>query len=244
VTGTACVIVRNAAVNIDEEQGNGQEDFAGRCHWSGLVGQGVLRVLLQSDQVESVSVLVRRPLEKGDPRLRVLRVADFSMQALAGVDLHGLDACLYCAGPMPLGMTEPDYREATVATVERVVAAFAAANPAGYVAYISGMGADPDSALMPLRVKGQAELVLARSGLAHTNVRPGVVCPMHGAASPHRLRRSLYTLGDPVLALAVGIFPRVFTTTEAIGQRLLRLAIDPRQRSEVIENADIAQHTG
>lgn len=211
---------------------------------TGLVGQGVLRVLLQSDQVESVSVLVRRPLQQVDPRLRVLRVADFSAQALAGVDLHGLDACLYCAGPMPLGMTEPDYREATVATLERVVAAFAAANPAGYVAYISGMGADPDSALMPLRVKGQAEQVLARSGLAHTSVRPGVVRPVHGVASPHRLRRGLYTLGGPVLALAAGIFPRMVTTTEAIGKCLLRLAVDPQQRSGVIENADIAQRRG
>lgn len=211
---------------------------------SGLVGQGVLRVLLQSDQVESVSVLVRRSMKLAGPRLRVLQVADFSAQSLAGVDLHGLDACLYCAGPMPLGMTEPDYWEATVAPLERVVAVYGAVNPAGYVAYISGMGADPDSALMPLRVKGQAELVLARSGLAHTNVRPGVVRPVHGAASPHRLRRGLYTLGGPVLALAASIFPRVFTTTEAIGQCLLRLAIDPRQRSVVIENADITQQSG
>jgi enamine deaminase RidA (YjgF/YER057c/UK114 family) len=58
-------------------------------------------------------------------------------------------------------MSEAAYREATVATLERVVVAYAAANPAGYVAYISGMGADPDSRMMPLRVKGQAEQVLA-----------------------------------------------------------------------------------
>lgn len=211
---------------------------------TGLVGQGVLRVLLQSDQVEAVSVLVRRPFALTGPRLQVLQVGDFSTQALAGLELRGLDACLYYAGPMPLGMSEAAYHEATVATLERVVAAYAAVNPAGYVAYISGMGAAVDSALMPLRVKGEAEQVLARSGLAHTSVRPGVVRPVLGAASPHRLRRGLYALGDPVLALAAGICPRVFTTTEAIGHCLLRLAIDPRHRPAVIENTGIAHGAG
>jgi len=208
---------------------------------TGLVGQGVLRVLLQSDRVEAVSVLVRRPFTAPDPRVQVLQLADFSSDALDGLDLRGMDACLYCAGPLPLGMSEAAYREATVATLERVVVAYAAANPAGYVAYISGMGADPDSRMMPLRVKGQAEQVLARSGLAHTSLRPGVVRPVLGVASPHRLRRGMYALGSPLLALAAGICPQVFTSTEAIGRCLLRLVINPLQRLEVIENADIAQ---
>ena len=211
---------------------------------TGLVGQGVLRVLLQSDQVETVSVLVRRPFTATDPRLQVLQLADFSSQALDGLDLHGLDACLYCAGPLPLGMSEAAYREATVATLERVVVAYAAANPAGYVAYISGMGADAGSTLMPLRVKGEAEQVLARSGLSHTSVRPGVVRPVHGTVSPHWLRRGLYALGDPLLALLAGTCPRVFTTTEAIGRCLLRLVIAPGPRPAVVENADIAAHAG
>lgn len=211
---------------------------------TGLVGQGVLRVLLQSDQVETVSVLVRRPFTATDPRLQVLQLADFSTQSLDGLDLHGLDACLYCAGPLPLGMSEAAYREATVATLERVVVAYAAANPAGYVAYISGMGADPGSALMPLRVKGQAEQVLARSGLAHTSLRPGVVRPVLGVVSPHRLRRGLYALGSPLLALAAGICPRVFTSTEAIGRCLLQLVLEPGPRPLVIENAGIAARAG
>ena len=211
---------------------------------TGLVGQGVLRVLLGSDQVEAVSVLVRHPLASPDPRVQVLLAPEFSAVALAAIDLRDHDACLYCAGPMPLGLSEAAYREATVATLERVLAAYACANPGGFVAYISGMGADAGSALMPLRVKGEAEQVLARSGLAHTSVRPGVVRPVHGTVSPHRLRRGLYALGDPLLALLAGACPRVFTTTEAIGRCLLRLVIAPGPRPAVVENADIAAHAG
>jgi hypothetical protein len=84
--------------------------------------------------------------------------------------------------------------------------------------------------------------VLARSGLAHTSLRPGVMRPVLGVASPHRLRRGLYALGSPVLALAAGICPQVFTSTEAVGRCLLRLVLEPQQRTAVIENAGIGRH--
>lgn len=207
---------------------------------TGLVGQGVLEVFLRAPGIAGVTVLVRRPFHLDHPNLRVLQAPEFSATALSELDFSGHDACLYCAGPLPLGMTETAYSEATVATLTRVVAAYAAANPAGFVAYVSGMGADAGSRLMPLRVKGEAERVLARSGLAHTSLRPGVVRPVAGASSPHRLRRGLYALGDPVLAAAGRLLPGVLTTTHAIGQCMLRLVTDDRPRPAVIGNADIA----
>ncbi|MFZ6694449.1 oxidoreductase [Stenotrophomonas acidaminiphila] len=211
---------------------------------TGLVGQGVQRVLLESDLVEAVSVLARRPPASPDPRVQVLLADGFSTQALAALDLRRHDACLYCAGPLPVGMSEAAYREATVATLQRVLAAYAGANPDGFVAYISGKGADPGSALMPLRVKGEAEQVVARCGLAFTCLRPGIVRPVLGEVSPHRLRRGLYALGDPLLALLGGAGPRVFTTTAAIGHCLLRLVQATGPRPAVIDNADIAAGGG
>src|SRR5690606_29687008 len=109
---------------------------------------------------------------------------------------------------------------------------------------VSGMGADPASRLMPLRVKGEAEMVLAHSGLAHTSLRPGVVRPLSGIASPHRLRRWLYALGAPVLAVAGRCLPGVFTSTRAIGECMLQLALDGGGRPAVIENAGIARASG
>lgn len=208
---------------------------------TGLVGQGVLGVLLRSPDIAGVTALVRGPFPTAHPKLRVLRAPGFSAAALAALDLSGLDACLYCAGPLPLGMTEAAYSEATVATLARVVDAYATANPEGFVAYVSGMGADPASRLMPLRVKGEAEQVLAHCGLAHTSLRPGVVRPVAGATSPHRLRRRLYALGQPALALAVRLLPGVFTTTQAIGECMLQLLRAPGPRPVVVENAGIGR---
>ncbi|WP_287597281.1 NAD(P)H-binding protein [Thermomonas sp.] len=208
---------------------------------TGLVGQGVLQVLLQAQDVDAVSVLVRRPFAPAHPKLQVLQVPDFSAGALAALDLSGLDACLYCAGPLPVGMRGTAYREATVASLARVVDAYAAVNSGGFIAYVSGMGADARSRLMPARIKGEAEQVLAHCGLAHTSLRPGVVRPVAGATSPHRLRRRLYALGQPALALAVRLLPGVFTTTQAIGECMLQLLRAPGPRPVVVENAGIGR---
>jgi uncharacterized protein YbjT (DUF2867 family) len=209
---------------------------------TGLVGQGVLEVCLRAPDISRVTVLVRRPFDARHPKLRVLQVPSFTQEALATLDLRGHDACLYCAGPLPVGMRESAYREATVNTLARVVQAYGAANPDGFVAYVSGMGADAGSRVMPLRVKGEAEVVLARSGLAHASLRPGVVRPVLGETSPHRWRRGLYALGDPALAVAARLLPRVLTTTRAIGECMLRLVRMDGARPATIDNAAIARN--
>ncbi|MBC7161780.1 NAD(P)H-binding protein [Immundisolibacter sp.] len=209
---------------------------------TGLVGQGVLNLFLQAPDIVGVTALVRRPFDARHQKLRVLQVPAFTSEALVALDLRGHDACLYCAGPLPVGMTEAAYREATVATLARVVEAYAAANPGGFVAYVSGMGADAGSRVMPMRVKGEAESVLVRSGLSHTSLRPGVVRPVLGESSPHRLRRWLYALGDPALAAAARLLPGVFTTTRAIGGCMLRLVRMDGARPAIIDNAAIARN--
>jgi uncharacterized protein YbjT (DUF2867 family) len=209
---------------------------------TGLVGQGVLEVCMRAPDINRVTVLVRRPFDARHPKLRVLQVPSFTQEALATLDLRGHDACLYCAGPLPVGMRESAYREATVNTLARVVQAYGAANPDGFVAYVSGMGADAGSRVMPLRVKGEAEAVLARSGLAHASLRPGVVRPVLGETSPHRWRLGLYALGDPALAVAARLLPRVLTTTRAIGECMLRLVRMDGARPATIDNAAIARN--
>lgn len=206
---------------------------------TGLVGQGVLRVLQGAPQVSQVLALVRRAWVATDSKTRVIQVSDFSQASLADVDMGGIDACLYCAGPLPLGMSEASYREATVEVLKRVLHAYATANPAGYVVYVSGAGANPRSRLMPLRVKGEAEQVLGQAGIAHTSLRPGVVRPVMGEQSSHAVRRWAYVFAAPLLALATAALPSIFTTTQAVGACMLRLVVSGAPRPRVLENANI-----
>ncbi|WP_256647057.1 oxidoreductase [Thermomonas paludicola] len=208
---------------------------------TGLVGQGVLDVLLRAPEVSAVTVLVRRPFPAAHDKVRVLQVAEFTGASLSALDLAGLDACFYCAGPLPVGMSEADYRDATVGALQHVVEAYAAVNPAGFVAYVSGLGANPRSRLMPLRVKGQAEQMLASAGIAHACLRPGVIRPVLAERSPHAWRRIVYVAGAPLLAFGSRFLPSVFTTTQAIGDCMLCLALKNDDPPRIVENLHIVR---
>lgn len=205
---------------------------------TGLVGQGVLKVL-QSAELPQVTVLVRRPFHADASRVRVLQLPEFTASALSKVDLSAIDVCLYCAGPLPLLTTEEAYREATVGVLERVSAAYAKANPGGYLIYISGAAANARSRWMPLRVKGLAESVPQHYGLASTALRPGGIRPNQGERSPHRWRQYFYAFGNPMMALAQGLLPGHFTTTQAVGRCMLALARSTPPHPAIVENRQI-----
>lgn len=211
---------------------------------SGLVGQGVLKVLLQDAVRPDVALLVRRPLPEVHPGLRILQVPEFSDAALDGLDLHGIDACLYCVGPLPLLLSEATYREATVGVLDRVSKAYARSNPRGRMVYVSGAGANAGSRWMPLRVKGEAEQVPQHYSLATTVLRPGGIRPVQGERSPHPARRVLYALADPVLSVAGRLIPGSFTTTAAVGRCMLAMAKASRADFVVIENRQINMFAG
>lgn len=79
------------------------------------------------------------------------------------------------------------------------------------------------------------------SGLADCRLRPGVLRPVLGEVSPHPLRRALYALGDPALAVAARLLPGVLTTTRAIGNCMLHLVRMEGARPSTIDNAAIAR---
>jgi uncharacterized protein YbjT (DUF2867 family) len=193
---------------------------------SGLVGQGALQAALREPRIERVVALVRRPLAEPHHKLSVLQVDAFSPGALGALDLRQMDACLYCAGVLPIGMGEAAYAAITVDLTLNVARAYAAANPAGRFVYVSGAGADAGSRIMPLRVKGQAEQALQALPVRCIFVRPGIVRPADGARSPHTLRQAAYRLAQPALGIASRLVPGFFTTTTALGQALVRAACE------------------
>ena len=65
---------------------------------TGLVGQGVLEVCLRAPDVSRVTVLVRRPFDARQHKLRVLQVPAFTQAALATLDLRGLAVALFDLG--------------------------------------------------------------------------------------------------------------------------------------------------
>ena len=205
---------------------------------SGLVGQGVLRVLLDSPDVECIVLPSRRLLDVADPRIETHVLPDLHALHAAHPAMQDLDACLDCIGVLP-GLSEPAFRAVTLDLTLHVAQAFATANPAGTFAYVSGAGSDPASRLMPLRVKGEAERALQALPIRTVMLRPGIVQPVDGVRSPHALRQAAYAAGGPLMGLARRFAPSVFTSTRAIGQAMLAAVRARDDAHRVIENAGI-----
>lgn len=205
---------------------------------TGLVGQGVLHEVLADPQVERVAALLRRPIDREDARLQPLIVADFAQLAPVETLLAPYDACLYCAGAAPVGMPESEYRRVTFDLTLHVAHAYAQRNPHGRFLYVSGAGSNPDSRIMPLRIKGETERALQALPIAATMLRTGGIQPVHGEISPHSWLKPLYAAGGPLMGLGARLAPAWLTTTAAVGRAMLALARMPDPPT-VLENAEI-----
>lgn len=190
---------------------------------AGLVGQGVVLACQRSPQVSRLTALVRHPGSLRGTGSELI-VPDFLRIQERVEELAGFDACLYCAGAPPVGTAEAEYRRVTVDTTLAVARAWAAANPEGCFLYVSGAGADPQSRLMPLRVKGETEVALQALPMRSVMLRPGGVRPVAGTGTRHALLKPLYWGGAPLMKLAGAIAPSLMTSNLTLGQAMIALA--------------------
>ena len=190
---------------------------------NGLVGQGVALACAGSVHVRRTVALVRHA---GGlvTATEELVLDDFLQAHRRQADLVGFDACFYCAGAPPLGTAEDAYRRVTLDTTLAVAQTWFAANPQGMFLYVSGAHANPESHLMPLRIKGETERALARLPGRTVMLRPGGVRPVAGTGSRHALLKPLYVVGGPMMQLAAAALPSVFTSNLVLGRAMIALA--------------------
>ena len=205
---------------------------------TGLVGQGVLHECLQAADVTHVAALGRRASGQSDPKLEDIVAPDFTDLHAIEERLHPFDACLYCAGMLPPGLSEARFRQVTYDLTLQVAQTVARLNPALTLIYVSGALSNPDSHLMPLRVKGETERALAELPIRTVMFRPGVVQPVEGVHSPHPGRDTLYGLAGPALGLGVKLAPQLMTTTERMGRAMLAV-LRQHDPPAVVESAEI-----
>lgn len=205
---------------------------------TGLVGQGVLRECLRDPAVTQIVALGRQPSGESDPRLTDLICPDFSELGAIKDRLQPLDACLYCAGATPLGTPEVEYRRVTLGLTTQVAETLAELNPDLRFLYVSGAHSDPESRLMPLRVKGETERALASLPVQSVMFRPGGIQPVDGVRSPHAAMAGLYAIAGPLMGLGVRLLPGSLTTTGRVGRAMLAVLRmdDP---PAIVENVEI-----
>ena len=205
---------------------------------AGLVGQGVLRVCLDDPRVERVAVLGRRPCGVVHLRLAELLVPDFADLSAVEDRLQPFDGCLYCAGAIPLAMSEAEFRHVTLELTLNVARTLARHNPRLIFEYVSGAYANPDSAIMPLRVKGETERALAALPIRTVMLRTGGIQPSQGERSPHAALAAFYTVAAPLMGAGLKLMPGLLTSTAHLGRAMLALLQRP-DPPPVVENGEI-----
>jgi uncharacterized protein YbjT (DUF2867 family) len=206
---------------------------------TGLVGQGVLRECLQDPRVSQVTALGRHASGHAHTKLDDLVTPDFA-------DLHASRAPPASLRCLPVLRRRPAHRHGRSRIPPRHArsddptwrARSPASIPRSPFIYISGAHSNPDSKLMPLRIKGETERALAALPIRTIMLRPGGIQPVNGVTSPHTALALIYAVGAPVHGPGVRLMPGVMTTTKRVGRAMLQLLHQP-DPPRIVENAEI-----
>jgi nucleoside-diphosphate-sugar epimerase len=126
---------------------------------TGMVGEGVMHICLNSPDVEKVLIINRRPLGVTHPKLTEITHTDFFDFSSIESQLSGYDACYFCLGVSSVGMKKEDYYKTTYTLTMHVAETLSHLNPQMTFCYVSGAGTDSTETgrLSWARVKGKAE---------------------------------------------------------------------------------------
>jgi uncharacterized protein YbjT (DUF2867 family) len=205
---------------------------------TGMIGQGVLRESLLAADVDEVLAVVRTPTGVRHRKLQELRLDDFADLSPIEDRLTGYDACCYCLGVSSAGMDEAAYTRITYDYPVAAARLFARISPDLTFVYVSGAGTDVAGRTMWARVKGRAEqavIDLLPNGYAF---RPGFIQPTHGATSKTALYRRAYAITAPLTPLLDRLASRYVTSTDRLGQAMLRAARTGFP-DHIVENRDL-----
>ncbi len=194
---------------------------------TGMVGKGVLLECLESDEVEAVLVINRKPLGMQHPKLKEIVHTDFFDLSSIAEEMKGYDSCFFCLGVSSAGMPEKKYTRLTYDLTFAFAKTFIEQNPGSVFCYVSGTGTDSTEKgrVMWARVKGRTEnALLAMHFKAAYMFRPGFIEPMKGITSSTRLYRNLYIVLRPFFPVFRAM-PKFATDTVRVGKAMIGVAV-------------------
>lgn len=204
---------------------------------TGMVGEGVLHICLNSPEVESVLVVNRKPCGVEHPKLKEIIHKDFIHLAPILDQLSGYNACYFCASVSSVGKSEKEYRHITYDLTLSFANALVQLNPDMVFTYVSGVGTDSTEKRKSMwaRVKGKTENDLMRLPFKDVYAyRPGYIQPIKGLKNSYKI----YKLFIPFYPILEKLFPKYVGTLEEIGNSMINVTIN-RYDKKVLEVVDI-----
>lgn len=204
---------------------------------TGMIGRGVLLECLEDPSVTKIVAVVRRPTGQTHAKLEEVVHADFTNDDAIAAKLTGIDACFFCLGVSSAGMSEADYTRVTYDFAMAAATTLKRVSPNVTFCFVSGSGTDSSEKgkSMWARVKGKTENALLAMFPERAFVfRPAYIHPMKGT----KLYRAFYVVFVPLYPVLRSLFPKMVTTTVAIGRAMINAVYKPPPK-HVLEVPDI-----
>lgn len=205
---------------------------------SGMVGQGVLRVVEADAAVTEILLIVREPLENISAKTTQLIHKDFFDWRETEDRFRGFDACYFCLGVSSVGMKEPEYRRTTYDLTLAAAETVARAGVHTFI-YISGANTNANGKQMWARVKGETENALMELPFQQLfNFRPGFIQAAPGVKSKVPLYNALYVAVAWAYPLIRKLFRGFTVDWNEIGKAMLAVTRNGYPK-RILEVADI-----
>jgi len=208
-----------------------------------MIGGIVLRECLNSNEVKSVTSLVRKSSGFSHPKLTEIVHQDFVDLSSVSQYFRNQDVAYYCLGVYTGQVPDDEFKKITVDYTRIFADLVYQNNPKITFCFLSGAGADPkeESKMSFARYKGMAEnyLISKASGPLYL-LRPAYIYPVEPRDEPnfsYRLMRKLY----PLLKL---VYPSGAITSEELAGAIFNLGFSENGSGvTILENKEIKQLT-
>lgn len=204
---------------------------------TGMVGNLVLEYCLESDEVEQVTSIVRRP--SGKDHAKLVEVVHQNFLDYSDVEDHfkGQDICYFCIGVYTGTVPRDKFREITVDYTREFAKTLHQHSPGAAFCFLSGQGADSTekSRIMFAKDKGIAENLLFRQGFSRVHsFRPGYIYPVVARKEPNFSYKFMRALYKPVSA----IYPNIGLTSEQLATSMFTVGLQGGDQ-KIYENKEI-----
>ncbi len=202
---------------------------------TGMVGEGVLHVCLNNENVESVLVINRKPCGVVHPKLKEIIHKDFMNLSEIKEQFAGYNACYFCAGVSSVGKNEEEYKKLTYDLTLNFAKTLL--NDKMILTYVSGSGTDSSEKgkLMWARVKGKTENDLLKLGFKNAFMyRPGYIQPIKGMKNTYKIYKFL----TPFYSIFESLFPKYVISLDELANSMINVTINGYAKN-VLENEDI-----
>ena len=202
-----------------------------------MVGEGVLRICLNSPKVESVLVVNRKPCEISHPKLKEVIHKDFMDLTPIEDQLKGYNACYFCAGISSVGKKMDEYKRITYDLTMNFAKTILRLNPDSIFTYVSGSGTDSTEKgkLAWARIKGKTENDLLNLGFKDSYMfRPGYIEPL----KDQKFAYKIYKFFSPIYPLLNKLFPKYVGSMEELGNSMINVTLNGNEK-KVLEVRDI-----